>query len=210
MKIIEDSRAPNPRRVRIFLAEKDIEIPFEHIEIMKGEHKTLEFAEKNPFQRVPILVLDSGTVIAESVAICRYFEELEPDPPLMGKEPLDKARVEMWNRRMELNLLAPIAQVFRHTHPAMAEMEVPQVLEWGEANRPRVTETLKVLDKELANRKFIAGERFSIADITAKVAVDFMKPARIERPHDLKNFTRWYEEVSARPSMRAPEKEKDK
>jgi len=190
MKIIEDSRAPNPRRVRIFLAEKDIEIPFEQIEIMKGEHKTPEFTSRNPMQRVPILVLESGTVISESVAICRYFEELEPEPPLMGKDPLDKARVEMWNRRMEFNLLYPIAQIFRHTHPAMAPWEVPQVPDWAEANRPRVSETLELLDKELAGRPFIAGPRFSIADITAKVAIDFMRPARIEWPEGLDNLRR--------------------
>jgi glutathione S-transferase len=210
MKIIEDSRAPNPRRVRIFLAEKDIEIPFEQIEIMKGEHKTPEFTSRNPMQRVPILVLESGTVISESVAICRYFEELEPEPPLMGKDPLDKARVEMWNRRMEFNLLYPIAQIFRHTHPAMAPWEVPQVPDWAEANRPRVSETLELLDKELAGRPFIAGPRFSIADITAKVAIDFMRPARIEWPEGLDNLRRWYEDVSARPSMKMPEKPAEK
>lgn len=210
MKIIEDARAPNPRRVRIFLAEKDIEIPFEQIEIMKSEHKTPEFTAKNPFQRVPILVLESGTVISESVAICRYFEELEPDPPLMGKDPLDKARVEMWNRRMELNLLFHVAHVFRHTHPAMTDLEVPQISEWGEANRPKVLETLKFLDQELENRAFIAGDRFSIADITAKVAIDFLKPAKIEQPEELKHLARWYDEVSSRPSMKTPQKDQDK
>jgi len=210
MKIIEDARAPNPRRVRIFLAEKEIDIPFEQIEIMKGDHKTPDFTAKNPFQRVPILELESGTIISESVAICRYFEELEPDPPLMGKDPLDKARVEMWNRRMELNLLFLVAQVFRHTHPAMTDFEVPQISEWGEANRPKVLETLIFLDQELESRAFIAGKRFSIADITAKVAIDFLKPPKIERPEKLKHLARWYDEVSSRPSMKMPQKDQDK
>ncbi len=203
MKIIEDKRAPNPRRVRIFLAEKDIEVPYEQIDIMEEEHKTSAFTTQNPFQRVPILVLESGTVISESVAICRYFEELEPEPSLMGHDALSRARIEMWNRRLELNLFFHIAQTFRHTHPAMAKLEAPQVPEWGEINRPRVLEVLKILDNELGSKTFIAGNIFSIADITALVAIDFMKPAKIEKPEELKHLKRWYEEVSSRPSTSA-------
>jgi glutathione S-transferase len=203
MKIVESKAAPNPRRVRIFLAEKGIELAFEEVDLMRGGLKTPEFSALNPFQRVPVLVLDDGTAIAETVAICRYFEELQPEPALFGKGALACARVEMWNRRMDLGLLASVAQAFRHLHPAMAKLEVPQVAAWGEANKPRALEILRIMDEELANRRYLAGEQYSIADITALVAIDFMKPARIARPQQLENLARWYAEVAMRPSAKA-------
>lgn len=203
MKLIDGGRAPNPRRVRIFLAEKGIEVPLQPLDIGALEQKTDAFRAVNPMQRVPVLVLDDGTAISESVAICRYFEELQPDPPLMGTGPLGKALVEMWNRRMELNLMAAVAAAFRHLHPAMVEMEVPQVAAWGEANKAKVMEMLEWLDSELADRPFIAGDAFTIADITAMVAVDFMKPAKLTVPDDHTNLRRWHEEVSSRPSATA-------
>jgi glutathione S-transferase len=203
MKIIETKPAPNPRRVRIFLAEKGIDIAFEQVDIGKGEHKTPQFAKINPMRHVPVLVLDDGTAIAESVAICRYFECLHPSPALLGRTPLEQARTEMWNRRMELGFLFHVMQVFRHLHPAMADMEVPQVPAWAEANRPRVYETLCLLDRELAGRPFIAGEAYSIADITALVAMDFMKPAKLARQPELTHLARWYDAVAARPSANA-------
>jgi len=203
MKILQTRTAPNPRRVRIFLAEKGIEVPFEEMDLMKGALKTPEFTELNWFQRVPVLVLDDGTAISETVAICRYFEETQPEPALFGKGALGQATVEMWNRRMELGLLLSVAQAFRHLHPAMAQLEVPQVAAWGEANKPRALEILGFMDRELASRPFIAGDAYSVADITALVAVDFMKPARIQRPPELKSLERWYQEVSSRPSAKA-------
>jgi glutathione S-transferase len=154
-------------------------------------------------QGLPILVLDDGTAISESIAICRYFEELQPEPPLMGTTPLEKATIEMWQRRMELYLINPVAAVFRHTHPAMAELEVPQVAEWAEANRPRVQKALEMLDAQLADNAYVAGPAFSIADITALVGVDFTKMGRIEVPETLKNLARWRAEVSSRPSAKA-------
>ena len=203
MKLIEMKPAPNPRRVRIFLAEKGIEVPCEQVDLVKGEHKSAGFTRINPMQRVPVLVLDDGNCIAESVAICRYFECLHPEPALFGRTPLEIATVEMWQRRMEHGFLFHVAQVFRHLHPKMAEVEVPQVPAWAEANRPRVYETLCFLDKELAGRPFIAGESFSVADITALVAVDFLKPAKLARPPELVNLARWYDAVSSRPSAAA-------
>ena len=203
MKLIETARAPNPRRVRIFLAEKGIAIPTEQVDLAALEHKTPGFQELNPMQGVPVLVLDDGSKLCESVAICRYFEEIQPDPPLMGRDARDKAEVEMWQRRMEIRYLFPVMHVFRHTHPHMAKLEVPQVAAWGEANRPRVLDMLNFLDSELGARRFIAGETYTIADITALVATDFMKPAKIERPASLKNLARWYDEVSSRPSASA-------
>ena len=203
MKILETRTAPNPRRVRIFLAEKGVEVAFEELDLTKGALKTPEFTTLNRFQRVPVLVLDDGTAIAETMAICRYFEETKPQPALFGGDAKERALVEMWNRRMELGLLFCVAQAFRHLHPAMKELEVPQVAAWGEANKPRAQEVLTFLDEELGKRRYVAGENYTVADVTALVAVDFMKPARIPRPDGLANLARWHEEVSARPSARA-------
>lgn len=204
MKIIETKQAPNPRRVRIFLAEKGITIPYEEVDLMKGALKTPDFTKLNPTQRVPVLVLDDGTAISETVAICRYFEELKPAVPhLFGEGALGRAMVEMWQRRIELGLFFFVAQAFRHTHPAMANLEVPQVKEWAEASKARAIEALGVLDAQLAGHRFVAGDAYTIADITALVAVDFMKPARLQRPTDLKHLDRWYGEVSTRPSAKA-------
>lgn len=203
MKIVEQARAPNPRRVRIFLAEKGIAVPFEQVDIMKQEHRQPPFTNLNPFQGVPVLVLDDGTAISESVAICRYFEELNPTPALFGRLPKDRAVIEMWNRRVELGLYFRVSQAFRHTHPAMADLEQPQVLNWGELNRTKAIEELRLIDAALATRPFIAGDDYSIADITALVAIDFMKPAKISQPAGLANLGRWYETVAARPSAKA-------
>jgi glutathione S-transferase len=203
MKLYDSKMAPNPRRVRIFLAEKGIELPIEQVDIMAKQHLTPGYAAINPMQRMPCLVLDDGTTISESIAICRYFEAIQPEPPLFGVGARDIAIVEMWNRRCELHFFFPVAHVFRHTHPAMKELEVPQVAEWAEANRPRVVDFVRTLDSELATRPFIAGERYTVADITALCAVDFMKPARVVLPEDVPNLRRWHAEVSARPSAKA-------
>jgi glutathione S-transferase len=149
---------------------------------------------------VPILILDDGTAISESVAICRYFEELQPKPALFGEGAVGRASVEMWNRRVEFGLFGAVAAVFRHLHPKMSHLEVPQVAAWGEANKAKVGEMLGLLDAVLAERPFIAGRDYSIADITALVAIDFMKPARIDMPAGLDNVARWRKEVSVRPS----------
>ena len=203
MKLYDSKLAPNPRRARIFLAEKGITVPTENIEIGSKQHKTAEYTAINPLQRMPALVLDDGTIITESIAICRYFEMVQPEPPLFGVGAKDVALVEMWNRRAELNLMFGVAQVFRHTHPAMKELEVPQVPAWAEANRPRVMEFVDMLDGELAKREFIAGDRYTVADITALVAVDFMKPARLTIPDSAANVKRWHAAVSARSSARS-------
>lgn len=203
MKLYDSKFAPNPRRARIFLAEKGISVPTEHIDIAAKQHKTPEYTAINPLQRMPALVLDDGTVITESIAICRYFEFLHPDPPLFGVGARETAIVEMWNRRGEINFMANVAAVFRHTHPAMKELEVPQVAAWAEANRPRVAWFLEMLDRELATREFIAGDRYTVADITMLVGVDFMKPARLTIPEGADNVKRWHATVSARPSASA-------
>lgn len=203
MKLYDAGRAPNPRRVRVFLAEKGVTVPVISIDLARLEHKAPAYVAVNPLQRTPALELDDGTVISESIAICRYFEELHAEPPLFGTGALERARVEMWQRRLEFGLLGTVAAVFRHLHPAMAEMEVPQVAAWGETNKPRVIEFLRFLDGELADRRFIAGDRFSVADITGLVGLDFMKPAKLSLPDELANVRRWHAELAARPSAQA-------
>ncbi|WP_024585802.1 glutathione S-transferase [Aliihoeflea sp. 2WW] len=203
MKLYDGGRAPNPRRVRIFLAEKGIEVPLEPVDMAAMGHKSDAVTQRNPLQRLPVLELDDGTILAESVAICRYFEELHPEPPLFGTGALGRAQVEMWQRRMELHFLSAVAQAFRHIHPAMKEWEVPQIPEWGEANKPKAIEYLQMLDRHLVDSRFIAGDDYTIADITGLVGVEFMKPARLEVPADLENVKRWFAEVSARPSAKA-------
>jgi glutathione S-transferase len=203
MKLYDGGRAPNPRRVRVFLAEKGITVPTEQVALGELQQRSDAFTAINPMQRVPALVLDDGSVIAESIAICRYFEALQPDPPLFGRGPLDSALVEMWNRRAELHLLLPVATVFQHLHPAMKIMVDPQVAAWGEANKPRVTQFLKFLDGELKGRTYMAGDSYSVADITAMIAVDFMRVSKLPVPDELANVRRWHDAVSARPSAKA-------
>jgi glutathione S-transferase len=203
MKLYDGGRAPNPRRVRIYLAEKGIQVPTEQVDLGTLQHKSAAFAALNPVQRVPVLVLDDGTVISESIAICRYFEALNPEPSLFGRDAREIAQIEMWNRRIELHLFFPISHVFRNTHPAMKAMEVPQVPAWAEANKPRIAEFLAVLDRELADQPFVTGDRYSVADITALVAVDFMRPAKLTMSGDLKQVQRWHQTVSSRPSASA-------
>ncbi|MBX9450386.1 MAG: glutathione S-transferase [Neoaquamicrobium sediminum] len=203
MKLYDGGRAPNPRRVRIFLAEKGIEVPLVPVDMGAMGHRSPEVASRNPLRRLPVLELDDGTIITESVAICRYFEETHPEPPLFGTGAVGKAKVEMWQRRMELNFLSAVASAFRHLHPAMKEWEIPQIAEWGEANKPKVLDFLAFFDSELANREFIAGDAFSIADITGMIGIDFMKPARIAVPDECSNVRRWYAAVASRPSAAA-------
>ncbi|MGE3150626.1 MAG: glutathione S-transferase family protein [Pseudorhodoplanes sp.] len=203
MKLYDGGRAPNPRRVRIFLAEKGISVPLEPVDLGTLQHKTPAFTAVNPLQRLPALQLDDGTVITESVAICRYFEGLQPTPALFGEGAVQQAVVEMWNRRLEHNFLLVLASVFRHLHPAMKAMEIPQVPDWGEANKPRALEFLALLDRELQDRRYVAGDVFSIADITGLVAMDFMRPVKIALPAEFKQVARWHADIAARPSAAA-------
>lgn len=203
MKLFDGGRAPNPRRVRIFLAEKGLSVPLEAVDMGAMGHRGEAVTSRNPLQRLPVLELDDGTILTESIAICRYFEELQPSPPLFGTGALGRARVEMWQRRIELNLLNAVAHAFRHIHPAMKDWEIPQLPEWGEANKPKVIDFLGLLERELAGRDFVAGEDFSIADITGLVALDFMKPARIAVPAEFGHVLRWHAALKSRPSANA-------
>jgi glutathione S-transferase len=209
MKLYDGGRFPNPRRVRVFLAEKGLTengLAFprlEQVDLAQNQHKTEAFTTLNPTQAIPVLELDDGTTISESVAICRYFEELHPEPPLFGTGAVGKATVEMWNRRLELGLLNSVAATFRHGHPGMAEHEVPQVAEWAAVSRDKVPGHLRLLDAQLARHTFVTGETYTIADITAQIAVDFMRLPRIQLPDDCLNVKRWHALVSARPSATA-------
>jgi glutathione S-transferase len=203
LKLYSSNVAPNPRRVRIFLAEKGVAIPTIEVDLAKLEHKSAEFSAINPFQVIPALELENGTVIGESIAICHYIEELHPEPNLFGATPLERAMVEMWQRRVEWHLLLPIAQIFRHTHPRMAKLEHPQIADWAAANRPRALRNMMIFDDILRDRPFIAGDRFTVADITGLVALDFAKPARVAIPPDLANLNRWHSALQARPAAAA-------
>ena len=203
MQLYVSGRAPNPRRVAMFLAEKGVTIPTVQVDLGRLEHKEPDFTALNPVQQVPALVLDDGFVLTETIAICRYVEELHPEPPLFGTDAFSRALVEMWQRRLEFGLLAPVAAVFRHLHPAMQAMEVPQVAAWGEANKDRVASFLRLLDEELAGRDFVCGDAFTVADITGLVGLDFMKPAKLAIPPECRHVLRWRDALVARPSAAA-------
>ncbi|HEY5205316.1 MAG TPA: glutathione S-transferase [Roseiarcus sp.] len=203
MKLYNSNLAPSPRRVRIFLAEKGVSIPHVEVDLARLDHKTPEFSGLNPFETIPVLELDDGTRIAETIAICRYIEALWPEPNLFGLTALEQATIEMWQRQLEWRLLFPIAQVVRHSHPKMAEMENPQVPDWAAVNRPRALHAMAIVDQTLRDRPFIAGDRFTVADITGLVALDFAKPARIAIPPELVHLNRWHGTLKMRPSASA-------
>jgi glutathione S-transferase len=202
LKLYESRAAPNPRRVRIFLAEKGIEVPIVQVDIGKQEHLEPAFLALNPLGRLPVLELDDGSHIAESVAICRYFEGTQPDPPLMGVDAADAAVVEMWQRRMEIELMNNVTGCFRNSHDFF-KGRIPQVPEYGEVCRGFAAERLAWLDGVLADREFIAGDRYTIADITALVAIDFGRVVDIRINPEQKNLSRWHEAVASRPGAAA-------
>jgi len=203
MKLYSSPFAPNPRRVRIFLAEKGLAVPTVDVDLARLDQRSEGFSALNPFQAVPVLAFDDGVVLSESIAICRYFEEVQPDPPLFGVGALERALVEMWQRRLELGLLLHIANAFRHAHPHMAEMESPQIAELALASKPKALAAMARIDRDLGARPFIAGDRFSVADITGLVALDFARTARIAIPEELRGLRRWHADLSARPSAKA-------
>jgi glutathione S-transferase len=202
MKLYDSQAAPNPRRVRIFLAEKGIQVPMVQVDLAKAENRKPEFLRLNPMGGVPVLELDDGTLLAESVAICRYFEETKPNPPLFGVDARDRALVEMWQRRMELEIFNTITGTFRNTH-AFFKGRIPQVPEYGEVCRQAAEKRLVWLDEVLASRPFVAGDRFTIADITALCGIDFGRISQIRIQEGQKNLKRWHDAVSSRPSAKA-------
>jgi glutathione S-transferase len=194
--------APNPRRVRIFLAEKGITLPETPMDIRKREHKSPEHRARNSLGQVPTLELDDGTCISETVAICRYFEETQPDPPLFGATPVEKANVDMWVRRIEFQVMNPVGMYWRHAHPFTAAL-LNQHKAFGESNREIYGNALKWLDRELAERPFVAGQDYTMADICALSTVDFAGWIGLPIPEEHANVKAWHERVSARPSAQA-------
>ncbi|HWJ39778.1 MAG TPA: glutathione S-transferase family protein [Candidatus Limnocylindrales bacterium] len=203
MKIYDFALAPNPRRLRIFVAEKGLKIPVEQVDIFTGKNRTPEMLAKNPAGGLPVMELDDGSHLAESVAICRYLESLHPEPNLMGKNSREQADIEMWNRRIELGLFSAAARAFQHTNELFKE-RLKQFPEYGQTQRETVAGQLQWLDAQIGNKPFIAADRFTIADITAEVAVDFAAQfAGVAADPALKNLARWHQSVSSRPSAKA-------
>lgn len=200
--LYDGGRAPNPRRVAMFLAEKEIEVSMRPVDMGQMEHKSVSINALNPLQKMPLLVLPDGSVLTESIAICRYFEALFPEPNLLGVGAQQIAIVEMWQRRVELEFLFRVAQAFRHTHPAMKEWEVPQVPAWGEANRPKAIWFAELLNGRLGENEYVCGDAFTIADITAIIAMDFSKPAKITYSDELENLHEWAARIRARGSYK--------
>lgn len=202
MHIIEAKGTPNGRRVRVFLAEKGITVDAVNIDLRAGDNLGAEHRARNPFGRIPVLELDDGTHIAESVAICRYFEEQQPNPPLFGTDGKSRAIIEMWNRRAELNFLMSVAQAFRNITGFFKDREQVST-EWGLISQGAAADALQIFDAHLANAKFLAGDSFSIADITFGCALDFGQAVKLQLPFDLPNVTRYRAELAARPSWAA-------
>lgn len=207
IRLYQSRRAPNPRRVNIFLMEKGPEI-FDAVErvevdIMAGEHFAEGHTGKAGSHHVPVAELSDGTFLTETVAICRYIEALHPEPNLLGADPREAAIIEMWQRRMEFSVLMNIAYVVRHTIPAMQALEHAQVPEWGASCVARMGEALIGLDRRLQTSAFVAGDRFTIADITAWVGLDFMRVLKRGAPEGCDALAAWHERLKARPSAAA-------
>lgn len=202
-RLYETHRAPNPRRVNIFLSEKGVEVDRVEIDIMGGEHFAPQHHDRAGSHHVPLLELSDGTYLSESVAICRYIEALHPSPNLMGENPREMAEIEMWHRRMEFGLLLNIAFVIRHGVLAMQKLEHVQTPAWAEACKPRVEKAMRELDARLQQSPYVAGDRFTIADITPWVAIDFMRVIKQGPPDDCEALNEWLARMRARPSAAA-------
>lgn len=195
--------APNPRRVRIFLAEKGLTLPTRTLSIVEGEHKSGDFVAKYPPGQLPMLELDDGRMLGESVAICRYLEALYPDPPLFGTNPPSIGAIDMWIRRVEMTLMMPVGNVWVHTHPLTAGVVKPQYTEFGESNRPRALLAMQRFDRTLADTPFVAGDAYTMADIILLTTIDFASFIGVKMPDNLPHLADWHARISARPSARA-------
>ncbi len=207
MKFYDCSTAPSPRRVRIFMAEKDIDIDTVQIDLAAGEQFSDEFRRINPDCVVPVLQLDDGSHLSEVSAICQYLEARFPDPPLLGTSPEETARITMWNTKIEQQGLLSMADAFRNSAKGLQGRAVTgakdyeQIPELADRGRERVAQFFHRLDRQLADHRFVAGELFSMADITALVVVDFARWIKITVPDDAIHLNRWYDEVSLRPGV---------
>ena len=209
MKLYDFSMAPNPRRARIFMAEKGLEIETVQIDMMKGEQLSEDYRKINPRCTIPSLELDDGTVLTENTAIADYLEALQPDPPLMGRNEVERALVVEWNAIIERNGIGSLADAFRNTNPAfegratVGPENYAQIPELAERGRSRALAFFKMLDEQLEGREYVATGDFSLADITALVAMDFARMARVEVPEGHTHLHQWHTRVSARASAKA-------
>lgn len=202
MKLYDSRRAPNPRRVRWFMAEKGIEdVEIVEVDIFAGQHRTPDYMARAGLPNVPALEMDDGTTITESVAICRYLESVYPEPNLFGADPREVAVIEMWARRAEMLVATPLMLTVRHSHPALAAIET-QIPEVAASNRAAAEKGIRVLDRRLSESPFIAGDRVTIADILAVTGIDFARMARFRPDPELVNVKRWLDEMNARPAAK--------
>jgi glutathione S-transferase len=204
MKIYESKTAPNARRVRMFLAEKGLlnSVEFEEVDLKLGGNITPDFKQKNPIAKIPVLEMEDGSFLSESIAICRYFEALHPEKPLMGSSPQQQAVIEMWQRRCELYFMNSVGMGFQHTSGYFADRMQP-VAEWGKVCVESVPKFFSLLDSHLSHSEYIAGDEFSVADITAYVTMDFAKVIKVRPDESLINLKRWYDLISTRESIKA-------
>lgn len=203
MKLYETKTAPNPRRVRMFLAEKGItDVEYIQLDLVAGDNLSEEMRAKNPTTKVPFLELDDGTCIGETLAICRYFEEIQPEPPLMGRTPLEKAQVEMWQRRVEFYFMLQIGMCFQHSTGYFKDRMTP-VPEWGAEAGKNAATYMKELNEHLATSRYMVGDYFSVADINLICALDFARVIKLRPSEEYTHLLRWYDEVSSRPSAKA-------
>ncbi len=202
MKIYDTKTAPTPRRVRIFLAEKGIQVDYVQVDLAKGENLSEEMRKKNPIAKIPVLELDDGTCISESDAICLYFETLHPEPALLGTSALEKATIAMWQRQIELCLFNQVGMCFQHSTGYFKDRMTP-VPEFGKEAGINAAKYLSVLNARLQHNEFVAGEHFSIADITGLCAIDFARVIDIRIKPKYEHLQRWYDQIAARPSAKA-------
>jgi len=209
MKLYDFAPAPNPRRVRIFLAEKGIVLPTVQVNLRANEQFSPAFRAVNADCTVPVLELDDGARIADVLAICVYFEASQPEPPLMGVGARDQANVAAWQRRVERDGFLAVVEAFRNSTPGFKGRALPgpddyeQIPALAERGRARLGKFFAMMNACLADREFVAGQRYSIADITALVTVDFAGWIKLRIPDDCSHLRRWYDAVSARPSAKA-------
>jgi len=201
MKIYGTPNVGSPRRLAVYLAEKGLRVPFVPIDLRRGEHRTPAFLALNPMALVPVLELDDGRHLAETMSIARYLEELFPDPPFLGRDAFERAHLDMWSRQIEFGLYSEIRDWFRQTSPFAKPLEADQLPAWGERARRRAEAGLRDLDRRLATNRFIAGPDFSFADITLVTSLQGTAAAGFAIPADCANVLRWFEMASSRPSV---------
>ena len=209
MILYDVKTAPSARRVRIFLAEKNLDVEVIQVNTAEGEHLKEDFLKLNPWATVPVLKLDDGTCISEAIACCRYLEENNPNPPLMGVNPSEKAIISMWEHRMEWDGFLAVAEFLRNSVERLKNrgltgtLNFNQIPALAERGKKRIAHFHDFLDKRLAESKFVATDKYSIADITAQVSIDFAQRAGVSIPEDKKNILRWHSNVNSRESAKS-------